>query len=186
MKKLATIVGILLLAGAVAIPVMAWGPGMGWGRHMMGYWDNGPGYGTDYGNLTSDQQSRLDALDRKFYDETRNLRDQIWTKSEQLDVALNSATPDSEKAKTLQKEISDLRASLDEKTFNYELEARKIVPGQQAGYGNGGWYGHHRGPYGPGMGYGHGMGYGPGMGMGYGHGMGYGPRMGYGPGSCWE
>ena len=161
MKKLTMILGILLLAGAVAVPVMAWGPGMGWGRHMMGYWDNGPGYGRDYRNLTPDQQSKLESLDRKYYDETRTLRDQIWTKSEELNTVLNSATPDLTKAKTLQNEISNLRASLDEKTLNYEVEARKIAPEQQLGYADGGWYGHHMGPYGHGsmMGYGNGQGY---------------------------
>jgi zinc resistance-associated protein len=160
MKRLTMIIGILLLAGAVAIPVLAWGPGMGWGNHhMMGYWGNGPGYGRDYGNLTPDQQSRLKSLDRKYNDETRALQDQIWTKSEELDTVLNSATPDIEKAKTLQKEISNLRASLDEKAFNYEIEARKIAPDQRLGYADGDWYGHHMGPYGHGMGYGYGHGY---------------------------
>jgi zinc resistance-associated protein len=157
MKRLTMILGILVLVGAVAVPVMAWGPGWGWGHHMMGYWGNGPGYGRDYyGNLTSDQRSRLDTLDRKFYDETRDLRDQIRTKSGELDATLNSATPDLEKAKALQNEITDLRAKLDEKRLGYELEARKAVPDQRFGYGYGygGGYGHMMGPYGRGMGYG--------------------------------
>lgn len=161
MKKLTMILGILLLAGTVAVPVMAWGPGMGWGHHMMGYRDNGPGYGNAYGNLTPDQQGKLESLDRKYYDETRALRDQIWTKSEELNTVLNSANPDLTKAKTLQNEINNLRASLDEKTLNYEVEARKIAPDQRLGYADGGWYGHHMGPYGHGsmMGYGYGQGY---------------------------
>jgi zinc resistance-associated protein len=163
MNKLAIGIGILLAIGLVAIPVMDWGPHMGsWGgNHMMGYWGNGPNYGRDAGNLTADQQSKLAALDRKFYEETRELRDQIWTKSGELDATLNSTTPDLEKAKALQKEISELRATLDDKRFNYELEVRKIIPDQQYGYG----YGHMMGNYGYGMGYG----------MGYGHG-----------GYCWN
>ena len=69
MKKLATIIGVLALFGAVAVPVMAWGPGWARGHHMMGNWGSGPNYGGgDYGNLTSDQKSSLDSLDRKFYD----------------------------------------------------------------------------------------------------------------------
>ena len=157
MKRITTIIGILVLAGAVAVPVMAWGPGWGRGHHMMGYWGSGPEYGRgDYGNLTSEQKSSLDALDRKFYEETRDLRDQIWTKSGELDSVLDSSNPDIDKAKALQKEISDLRAKLDEKTVTYELEARKIVPGQRLGYGHGPGYGYHMGPYG------HMMGHGPG------------------------
>lgn len=157
MKRLTMILGILLLAGAVAVPVMAWGPGWGRGHHMMGYWGNGPEYGRGYGNLTPEQRSKLDALDRTFSDETRDLRDQIWTTSRELDTVLNSSNPDLEKAKALQKEISELRAKLDEKELSYELEARKIVPDERFGYG----YGHHRGPY-------------------------SGHMMGYGPGNCWN
>jgi zinc resistance-associated protein len=157
MKRLTTIIGILVLAGAVAVPVMAWGPHWVRGHHMMGYWGSGPEYGRgDYGNLTSEQKSSLDALDRKFYEETRDLRDQIWTKSRELDSVLNSSNPDLDKAKALQKEISDLRAKLDEKTVTYELEARKIAPDQRLGHGYGRGYGYHMGPYG------HMMGYGPG------------------------
>ena len=157
MKKLITVIGILLLVGAVAVPVMAWGPGRGWGHPMMGCWGSGPEYERgDYGNLTSEQRSRLDTLERKFYEETKDLRDQVWTKSRELDSVLNSSNPDLDKAKALQKEISDLRAKLDEKTVTYELEARKIVPDQRLDYGYGPGYGYHMGPHG------HMMDYGPG------------------------
>ena len=154
MKRIITIIGILILAGVVAVPVMAWGPGWGRGHHMMGYWGSRPEYGRgDYGNLTSEQKSRLDTLESKFYDETKDLRDKLWTKSRELDTVLESTNPDLDKAKALQKEINELRASLDEKTLTYNLEARKILPDQRLGYGYGNRYGHHMGPYGRGMGY---------------------------------
>ena len=158
MTKLTTIIGILVLVGlALAVPVMAWGPHWGGGHHMMGYWGNSPEYGRgDYGNLTTEQRSKLDTLDSKFYEETRALRDQLWTKSDELDTVLNSTNPDLDKAKVLQNEISDLRAKLDEKTLTYELEARKIAPDQRLGHGYGSWHGRHMGSYG------HMMGYGPG------------------------
>ena len=55
-------IGVLALVIAVAVPVIAWGPGWGRGHHMMGYWGDGPEYGSgDYENLTSDQKSSLDA-----------------------------------------------------------------------------------------------------------------------------
>jgi Spy/CpxP family protein refolding chaperone len=151
-----TILAVLVLVGAVAVPVMAWYPGWGGGHHMMGHWGKGPECGRDYGNLTSEQRSKLNALDRKFYDETSDLRNQIWAESRELDSVLGSSNPDLEKAKSLQAEISELRAKVDEKTLSYELEARKIIPEDQFGGAYGGWYGHHMGPYG------HGMGYGPG------------------------
>ena len=158
MKRLTTIIGILVLAGAVAVPVMAWGPRWGGGHHMMGTWGSGSEYGRgDYGNLTSEQKSSLDALDRKFYEETRELRDQIWSKSRELDNVLDNSNPDLDRAKGLQKEISDLRAKQDEKMVTYELEARKIAPDQRVGYGYSRGYGDHMGQYG-----GHMMGYGQG------------------------
>ena len=150
MKRLAMVLGAVALVGVVAVPVFAWGPGLSWGHHMMGYWGNGP----ESANLSPAQESKLDALDRKFYDDTTDLRNQIWTKSRELDVALNSINPDLEKTKALQKEISELQANLDEQTLAYELEARKIVPDQRLGYGYGAGYGRHMGPYAGGMGYG--------------------------------
>jgi len=152
MKKLTTMLGVLLLIGAVAVPVMAWYPGGGRGHHMMGYWGNGPEYVEHYGNLTYEQRNRQDALDRKFYNETSDLRNQIWTKSRELDSVLNSANPDLDKAKSLQKGISELRAKMDEKTLSYEREAREIIPKDRLGSAYGGWYGRHMGPYGRGMG----------------------------------
>jgi Spy/CpxP family protein refolding chaperone len=158
MKKLMMIVGILLLAGLVALPVMAWGPGWGRGHHMMGYRDSDPDYGREYATLTPEQRSQLKALDQKFYSETRELRHQIWTKFNELDAVLASPNPDLDQAKALQNEISGLRGKLDEKTLGYNIEVRKIVPDQRLGYGYGGGYGHrggyghHMGPYGRGMG----------------------------------
>ncbi|MDY6832561.1 MAG: periplasmic heavy metal sensor [Thermodesulfobacteriota bacterium] len=150
MTKLTSIVGILLLVFAVAVPVMAWGPG--WGRgHMMGYGNNGPG--DYYGNVTREQREKLEALDREFYDETRDIQEKLWTKQGDLEAILNTTEPDLEKAKAVQSDISRLRASLDEKRLAYQVEVRKITPNQRA-YGHGGRY-NQMGPYGMGYTAGH-------------------------------
>lgn len=47
MNRLVTVLGIVLLVGAIAIPVLAHGPGWGRGRHMMGDWGNRPGYDSE-------------------------------------------------------------------------------------------------------------------------------------------
>jgi len=162
MKRLVTVLGIVLLAGVIAIPVLAHGPGWGRGRHMMGDWGNRPGYGSEYGRgydrLTEDQRNQLDQLNqlnRRSYDETAKLRNQLWDKSGELNTLLNSSNPDVDKARALQKEISELRAKLDQVRINFELEANKINPDLRFGHGYGrGWghhmggYGHHRGDYG--------------------------------------
>ena len=105
MKKTLTVLGIVLVIAAFAYPVFGWGPGWGRGHHMMGDWDRGPGYGGTYNrnsNLTEDQAKQLDALDRKFNDETADLRSKLWAKSEERNVLMNSSKPDAAKVKALQ------------------------------------------------------------------------------------
>ena len=170
MKREAVVIGIILLAGLIAYPVFAHGPGWGWGRghHMMGYWGTGPGYcwqhGGDYANVTPEQQSRLDELYQNFHNETNNLRNQIWSKSRDLNTLLDSPDPDIEKAKTLQREISDLKARMTDKRLELRIEERKTLP-DAPGYAWG--YGRHRRGYGPDKGYGWHM-------------------RGNGPGACWN
>jgi zinc resistance-associated protein len=154
MKRLTALLGILALVGAVAVPVFALGPGWGWGYHMMGYWGGGYGYAGNYENLAPEQRAQLDALSRQFYDETTDLRNHIWSRSSELNVLLDSPNPDLDKVKALQKEIADLWTKLDDKQLNYELQTRKISPQGDSGGPYAGWYGHHMGGFGPGMGYG--------------------------------
>ena len=173
MKKLIAILGTVFLLAAIAYPVFGHGPGWGrGGRHMMGQ-GGGTGHrshsGGDYETLTEEQRGQLDKLSQKFYDETAEVRSEIWAKSAALNTLLNTSDPDTEKVKALQKEISDLRAKIAQERINLELEERKITPEPEARIGRG-----------------HGMvGYGRHMMSGHGPGMGYGRQMGgYGPGSC--
>jgi Spy/CpxP family protein refolding chaperone len=165
MKKLPKIVGITLLSALLIVPAAVWA--FGWGRganHMTGYWGSGPGYYGQYNNgyttLNSEQQQQLADLNQKFFNETQSLRDKLWSKSDELNTLLSGTNPDTAKISRLQKDISDLRAKLDEKAINHETEVRKIAPDN--------WFGN---------------GYGYGQMMG-GYGMGYG--MGYGSGTCWN
>ena len=168
MKKLATTLGIALLVTSLAVPVFA--RGRGWG--MGGNWGGGPGscgrYDREYGYQNPEERTRPDQTEQEFYNETARLREQISTKSAELDAVLNDPNPDLEKARSLQKEVGELQARMDEKRLNYELEARKNAPersydrGYEQGYGWG--YGPHMRGFGRGMGYGHMGGYGPGMG----------------------
>jgi len=167
MRKIVTIVGATLLVAAIAIPVLAHGPGWGKGRHMMGHWEGGPDYcwqhGRGHENLTEEQRSQLDKLSQEFYDESAQVRNEIRSKSAELNTLLTSPNPDAEKAKALQKEISDLKAKLAQKRIDFRIEARKIAPELRFGRGYGRGYSSHMRGYGPGMGYGgHMGGYGPG------------------------
>jgi zinc resistance-associated protein len=185
MRKILTTLGILLMVGILAAPVFAhrWARGEGYGAH------GGPGYGPCWlegGDVTDNQRAELDKLYENFVKDTDKLREQIWNKSSELDTLLDSANPDANKVRSLQKQISDLQAKMADKQVNFELQARKIAPDARFGRGEG------RG-YGQGHGRGYGMGYGQGYGRGYGmmgphHGP-YGHRgmhygQGYGP--CWQ
>jgi len=159
MKKILTVAGTLLLVLAIAIPVLAHGPGWGKGHHRIGRWKSGPGccwnYGRVYENLTEEQRSQLDGLYQKFHDERTQLRNEIQSKRAELNILLNSPNPDAEKAKALQKEISDLRAKMAQERINLRLEARKIAPELRFGRGyRWGYYGHHMRGHSPGMGHG--------------------------------
>ncbi len=178
MKKIATLTGIMVLAVALAVPALAQGPGWGRGRYAQGRPGYCPYHGGAYGgwagNVTDEQREQLDKLYQKFFDQTAQLRSQLWAKQSELNVQLNTSKPDPEKAKALQKEISDLQAKMAQEQITLALEARKISPDADYGRGFGPW----SGGYGRAMGYGRATGYGPGMGGGM-------YRAGYGPGSCW-
>ena len=173
MKRLAIILGSVMLVTAIAYPVFAWGPGMGKRQGIKGNWGGGPGscwrYERGYNNLTQEQQSALGQLNEKFFSETASIRNEIWSKSNELNNLLNAPDPDAEKAKALQKEIIDLRNVMAGKRLDFQLEARKINPDARFGAGYGRGYGRQM------------KGYGPRAGMGYGRHMG-----GYGPGACWN
>ena len=115
---------------------------------MGGFWGGGPGscgqYDRGYGYQGPDKRIRHDQRGEEFYNDTAEIRNQIRTKSAELGTLLNSPNPDIEKAKSLQREISELQAKMDEKRLNYELETRKSAP--EGSYGRG--YGRGYGPMG--------------------------------------
>ncbi len=149
-KKIAITLGILVLVGALAVTGFAWQYiGGCMGMRGMG------GCGGAYADLTEEQRTELDALRQKFFDDTAELRDNIHTKKEELHTMLNESDIDAEKAKALQKEISDLMANIGQYKIDFILEGKKIVPdgtfplGRGRGWGCGGSRS-HRGGYGPG------------------------------------
>ncbi|MDZ7581197.1 MAG: periplasmic heavy metal sensor [Deltaproteobacteria bacterium] len=135
---------VLAVFGISTFAFAGWGDGYG---HMMGPGMMGPGWqqgGGNYGNLSADEIAKLDQQRSEFFKATEGLRQQLYEKELALQGELSKDNPDTSKASTLQSEISELRGELDQKRLDYEMQARKSVPGYNRGY---------RG-HGPMMGYG--------------------------------
>ena len=150
-----TTVGIL---GFGAYAFADWGMGYGHGgrgHHGPGWqrgWSGNQGY---QGNLNDEQITRLNKERRTFFEETRNLRENLYQKELELRSELAKEDPDAQKATGLQAEISDLTAQLDQNRIDHRIKMQKENPEFFAGrgYGKGG-RGMGRGFHGQGMGQG--------------------------------
>ena len=125
MKKWITTLGIVVLGTCVAVTAFAghgnrkghgWGPGSCW-----------KGSDTPQ-NLTEEQQAQLGALHDDFYADTAEIRHKLWAKTDELGILLDRSNPDLETAKSLQKDISELRGRMAQKRLQRDIEARKIAP----------------------------------------------------------
>jgi len=165
MNNFAKTVTILAIAGIVGFAATSFA---GWGRGGGG---NCRGQGSGWGqrefapsdcrdNLSDEQMTRLDEKRRAFFEETRNLRENLYQKELELRSELAKADPDAQKAGDLQAEVSNLIAQLDQKRIAHRIKMKKENPEFFAGkgYGKGG-RGMGRGFHGPDMGRGfHGQG----------------------------
>jgi len=140
--------------GAYAFADGGMGPGMrgGWdhhgpGRHHGGYGCSEYG-GHMMGDLSDEDIQKIDEQREAFFKSTEDLRRNIYQKKLALQSEFAKKNPDAKKAADLQKEISDIRAQLDQKRIEHILEMRKINPNAGRGFSRG-----FRG-YGPMKGYG--------------------------------
>lgn len=175
MKKRMFIVGIALLALAIA------GSAFAQGRGPMG----GPGMGPRCDltavpglNLSADQAQKIRDLQSAHWKDVQPLRDKMILKRQELRSLWLQKTPDQAKIETVQKEVQDLRGNLQAKQTQYRLTMLKqLTPEQQDRIKAANWgcprmkAGRGGGPRGGMMGGPRGQGMGPGMGMGPGAGV---------------
>jgi Spy/CpxP family protein refolding chaperone len=150
---------VLGLALSLGLAAQGWaqpkGKGMGRGPGMM--------------NLTPEQAGKIFDLKEKMHADTVGLRRQMMVKHAELAALWKAEKPDQTAIQAKQKELNALRDQMQEKMTAFHLEAKKIAPNFDLGWGRG---------MGHGMGMGRGCGMGPGgMGMGPGGGRGMGPGM---------
>jgi zinc resistance-associated protein len=173
MKRIASkILVVMTVLTVIGLGVYAFADGgMGYSRHHGGRdhhgseWQGGgygcPGYGSMMGNMSDEEIQKIDAQREAFFKSTEDLRQNIYQKRLALESEFAKKNPDAKNAANLQKEISDLKAQIDQKRIAHLIEMKKINPGLGAGF------------VGPGM-----------MGHGYGRGhKGNGPVMGSGSSS---
>lgn len=170
MKKKLFIAGIALLTLAFAVSAFAQG------RGYLG----GPGTGPRCDitavpglNLSAEQTQKITDLRSAHWKDVQPLRDQMWTKRQELRQLWQQRTPDQAKIEAKQKEVQALRDKLQAKQTEYRLAVLKqLTPEQRDKVQAGNWGcprmkgGHMGGPKGGMMGGQRGQGMGPGTGMG--------------------
>jgi len=151
MNNFAKAVTVLAIAGIVGLAATSYA---GWGRGGGNCQGQGSGWGqrgvapSGYqGNLSDEQITRLDKERQVFFEETRNLRGNLYQKELELRSELAKEDPDAQKAAGLQTEISELTAQLDQKRIDHRIKMQKENPEFFAGrgYAMGRGYGMDRG-----------------------------------------
>jgi Spy/CpxP family protein refolding chaperone len=135
MKRSLIIVTAMLLAVAIAVPVSAqrfWRENE---RRIAGDLEQTRMNRGLFGNLTDEQREKIAEVRKSFIDKTTDLRNDLRTKHTELINILSTAEPNEEKAKKVQKEISNIRAELDQKRLELMLEILKIDPDARYGQG---------------------------------------------------
>jgi Spy/CpxP family protein refolding chaperone len=166
MKAKNTIAAITVIAAIVLVVGWAFAHGP-WGAQGHGY--RGRGCGHPYESLSPEQREKLQAQEQKFYQDTAELRRELYRKRLELEGLWADPKVDPEKIKAKQGEVSELQRRIQEKALEHQLAIRELVP--EEGIGQGSWC--------------------PGYGMGYGHHQGRGHMWGsgqmrsYGGGHCW-
>jgi len=125
--------------GAYAFADWGMGPGMmgGWGHHGPGWHRDGYGsfgYGNRMGNLSDDEIQQMNTQREAFLKATEDLRQKTYEKELALQSEFAKENPDAKKAAKIQKEISELRAQLDQKRIDHMIEMRNINPNAGRGF----------------------------------------------------
>ena len=172
---MAAVLTMVMAAGAWAHMGRGYGHGgqmhQGKGRHHGGYGHHG---WEAYNDLSQEDIQKLEEERNAFFEETKDLRREVYQKRLELASEMAKKSPDAAKAAAIQKAISDTKAQLAQKRLDHLFRVRKINPdlgmgfgggrrgfdmmhGGMMGYGGPGYRGSHDCPYGrPGGGYGRG------------------------------
>jgi protein CpxP len=153
MKKTVIALGLAVVMLLGITYVYAGGPGF-WPGH-------GPrncAGGLGAANLTSEQQTKLQELRQKRYNEAAPFRDKMFSLRQEIRTLWRDPKADPKVIQSKTKEMSDLRDQMQDKMVQFRLDARNLLTPDQI----------------QALGAGCGQGCGPGGGAGSGHGLGRG------------
>ena len=151
MKHIKNILIALVIVALAGIGVNAFAHGeRGYGHHGPGWhhrgW-GGSGYGPMMGDLSEDEIKKMDELRSTFFNQTEEIRKDLYAKELELRSELAKENVDSKKAENLQKEISKLEAELDQKRVDHMIRMKKIYPDAGRGFMKRGPMGYGQGGY---------------------------------------
>ena len=129
MKKVMVTVMALLVTAMIGTAALAFGPGRGPGYGPCGRGDFG-GFGEL--NLTADQKTKLGELRDARFKDVKPLREQMFTKRDELRKLWLESNPDQGKITAAQKEMRSVRDQMQDKMTALRLESLKVLtPVQQ-------------------------------------------------------
>jgi len=129
MKKVTLTVMAVLFLAAVATSAFAfgWGRGPGYGPCGRGDFDGQAGL-----NLAPEQTAKFKEMREAQWNEMKPLREQMFTKRDEIRKLWLEPNPDQAKIAAAQKEMRSLRDQIQDKTTAYRLDALKnLTPEQQ-------------------------------------------------------
>lgn len=151
-ETLRTVLVSLVAVSVIAVGATAFaGKGMGNQGDERGYGGcgnqnrrGGCAYGQMSANLTPEQREQMETERQAFFDATKIERQDLYAKRLELRAEMAKRQPDMNKASALQKAVSDLQASLDQKHLGHIMAMRKINPDAGRGWMmDGRGMGHH-------------------------------------------
>jgi Spy/CpxP family protein refolding chaperone len=127
MKRITLITALIIMFASAPLVMaqprgMKGGMGPGGGRHASALANL---------NLTAEQSEKIRAMRETHHKDITPIQTKMFTKRAELRLLWMQTNPDSEKIKSIQKEILDLRGQLLDKKTDFRLEFRNILTPEQ-------------------------------------------------------
>src|SRR5210317_924413 len=124
--KAVTVVAIVGVVGYAATSFAGWGRGGGncWGQGS-GWAQRGSGPAGYQDNLSDEEIDKFNQERQAFFEDTSELRENLYQKELELRSELAKKDPDAKKAVSLQKDIPELERQLDQKRVEQRIKMQK-------------------------------------------------------------